>query len=556
MILIDIKSTHITMEKFPSSISTDIHNPPGLNHSKLMETSAKLSKPKRRKIRPPLKPGLTVHGKVRQFVEHKYTDRANERVGVDSARVFLSSESLSSESFPLKLFKMLSEVESLGLAKAVSWFPHGRAFAVFDIQTFTEQIMPIYFSQTKWPSFLRQLSLYGFTRLYKDPDRGGYYHENFLRGRPLLASKMIRRKIKGTKFKAANYPETEPNFYAMPFVTDTSASTAVDPSLNPISNNSSMVNPQSDEKPDAKKQMSKKIKSASLPAESRQHASSLTMQRNPPIVGQIPDNRAGTMNPNLVSTLKPYGHHLQNPRLLTHPNHSFLNMPIPNPVDTMPLNDGQPKVAPDLSFPHVPYLTANNSIPLERTFDTRAFANNMDTSSSNPLGRDFNDSRLFAHSNFPSLMQKPNMMERVSDDCAGSNSSDYTPGPLGDDRKYSKDCNSLEDRVVNNSTHRHGLADDHAHSSSADNTPNPVWDHSKYISSTRDVRDVSHWKQMVHELEDENFRLKMRSSSLFRLCQDLKEENQLLKRGVQYENSNSNGSLTQAMSSKNYGMRY
>jgi hypothetical protein len=542
------------MEKFPSSISTDIHNPPGLNHFKLMETSAKLSKPKRRNIRPPLKPGLTVQGNVRQFVEHKYTDRANERVGVDSARVFMSSDSLSSESFPLKLFKMLSEVESLGLAKAVSWFPHGRAFAVFDIQTFTEKIMPRYFTQTKWTSFLRQLSLYGFTRLSKDPDRGGYYHENFLRGRPLLASKMKRRKIKGTKFKATSSPETEPNFYAMPFVTDTAASTAVDPSSNPVSNNSSMVNPQSDEKPAAKKQMSKKIKSASLPAESRQHASSLTMQRNPPMVGQIPDNRAGTMNPNLVSTLNPYGLHLQNPRLLTHPTNSFLNMQIPNPVDTMPLNEGQPKVASDLSFPHVPYLTANNSIPLERTSDIRsAFANNMDTSSSNPLGRDFNDSRLLAHSNFPSLMQKPNMMEKVSDVCAGSKSSDYTQGPLGDDPKYSKDCNSLEGRVVNNSTQRHGLADDRAHSSSADNTPNPGWDHSNHISSTQDARDVSYWKQMVQELEDENFRLKMRSSSLFRLCQDLKEENQLLKRGVHVNN---NATLRQAMSSNNYGMRY
>jgi hypothetical protein len=222
----------------------------------------------------------------------------------------------------------------------------------------------------------------------------------------------------------------------------------------------------------------------------------------------------------------------------------------------MPLNAGQPKVARDLSFPHVPYLIANNSIPLERTLDIRAFANNMDTSGSNPLGRHYNDSRLLAHSNFPSLMQKPNMMERVSDDCAGSSSSDYTPGPFGDDPQHSRDGNSLEDRVVNDSTKRQGHADDRAHSSSADNTPNPGWDHSNHVSSTQDARDVSHWKQMVQELEDENFRLKMRSSSLFRLCQDLKEENEFLKRGVQYDNLNNNATLRQAMSSNNYGMRY
>lgn len=50
-------------------------------------------------------------------------------------------------------------------------------------------------------------------------DAGGYYHELFLRNRLHLAKRMDRTKVKGTKFKAASSPESEPNFDLMPYVT-------------------------------------------------------------------------------------------------------------------------------------------------------------------------------------------------------------------------------------------------------------------------------------------------------------------------------------------------
>jgi len=86
--------------------------------------------------------------------------------------------------------------------------------------------MPKYFRQTKLTSFQRQLNLYGFCRLTSGRDRGGYYHELFLRGRPFLCKRMMRTRIKGTGIKAASSPQTEPDFYAMPPVKNVSSSTS------------------------------------------------------------------------------------------------------------------------------------------------------------------------------------------------------------------------------------------------------------------------------------------------------------------------------------------
>ena len=72
-----------------------------------------------------------------------------------------------------------------------------------------------YFRQSKLTSFQRQLNLYGFARLTRGPDAGGYYHEMFLRNREHLCKKMCRTKVKGTKFKAASSPDSEPDFYWM-----------------------------------------------------------------------------------------------------------------------------------------------------------------------------------------------------------------------------------------------------------------------------------------------------------------------------------------------------
>lgn len=95
----------------------------------------------------------------------------------------------------------------------ITWLPHGRAFIVRHSQKLKEVVLPRFFKQSKFMSFTRQLNLWGFKRITKGTDAGAYYHELFLRGRPLLSTLMRRQKIKGTGIKLTPNPDTEPNFY-------------------------------------------------------------------------------------------------------------------------------------------------------------------------------------------------------------------------------------------------------------------------------------------------------------------------------------------------------
>ncbi len=49
-------------------------------------------------------------------------------------------------------------------AQAVTWLPHGRAFRIHNKTKFMEEVVPVFFNQTKIRSFNRQLHLWGFHR--------------------------------------------------------------------------------------------------------------------------------------------------------------------------------------------------------------------------------------------------------------------------------------------------------------------------------------------------------------------------------------------------------
>jgi len=113
---------------------------------------------------------------------------------------------------------MLSELEKDGLSDVVSWQPHGRCFHVHKQKRFVKEVLPLWFRQSRYQSFQRQLNIYGFKRLTTGRDKGSYYHELFLRGKRFLCQRIQRVKVKGTKTRQASSPETEPNFYLQPFL--------------------------------------------------------------------------------------------------------------------------------------------------------------------------------------------------------------------------------------------------------------------------------------------------------------------------------------------------
>jgi hypothetical protein len=194
------------------------HSPtaPEKVHSTISTQEATTTKPKPKRRRKPQKPGKTAKQNDRHFVVHNYHDHANDEDEPDSEKGGEQRRRGGvTVSFPLKLHTVLDQVETDGLAHVVSWQHHGRCFIIHKPKEFTDHIMPNYFRQTKLTSFQRQLNLYGFNRLTKGNDSGGYYHDLFLRGKPFLCKRMERTKVKGTKFKAASSPDEEPNFYSM-----------------------------------------------------------------------------------------------------------------------------------------------------------------------------------------------------------------------------------------------------------------------------------------------------------------------------------------------------
>eukprot|EP00579_Thalassiosira_antarctica_P003333 CAMPEP_0201903948 /NCGR_PEP_ID=MMETSP0902-20130614/55746_1 /ASSEMBLY_ACC=CAM_ASM_000551 /TAXON_ID=420261 /ORGANISM="Thalassiosira antarctica, Strain CCMP982" /LENGTH=686 /DNA_ID=CAMNT_0048438017 /DNA_START=13 /DNA_END=2074 /DNA_ORIENTATION=+ len=109
--------------------------------------------------------------------------------------------------------QLLEVLDRGDLTSIIDWMPHGRAFIVKQPKVFTAQVLSRFFKQTKFMSFTRQINLWGFKRITRGIDAGAYYHALFLPGRPNLAMRMKRKKIKGTGTRPIPNPEQEPNFY-------------------------------------------------------------------------------------------------------------------------------------------------------------------------------------------------------------------------------------------------------------------------------------------------------------------------------------------------------
>jgi hypothetical protein len=106
-----------------------------------------------------------------------------------------SQDLQQSESFfPAKLRRMLENAEKDGLEHIVSWVQRGTAFKVHDTDEFVRRILPLYFNQTQYESFRRQLNLYKFSRVSQGASRGVYYHQMFVQSDASLCQNINRPK--------------------------------------------------------------------------------------------------------------------------------------------------------------------------------------------------------------------------------------------------------------------------------------------------------------------------------------------------------------------------
>jgi hypothetical protein len=105
--------------------------------------------------------------------------------------------------FPRKLHALLEEAEEKGFQDLICWQSGGKSFQVLNHVHFEKTIMPKYFKQTKFKSFLRQLNIYGFQRIHHGSNKGGYAHACLIQGIPELCLLFIRQGASESKAVSA-----------------------------------------------------------------------------------------------------------------------------------------------------------------------------------------------------------------------------------------------------------------------------------------------------------------------------------------------------------------
>jgi hypothetical protein len=99
--------------------------------------------------------------------------------------------------FPCRVHDMLARSVMDGFECIVSWQPgNDEGFKVHDPEMFVGIVMPLFFKQTKYKSFQRQLNLYGFNRVDEGPNKGSYTHKFFVRNQRGLCKRMARQRVK------------------------------------------------------------------------------------------------------------------------------------------------------------------------------------------------------------------------------------------------------------------------------------------------------------------------------------------------------------------------
>lgn len=137
----------------------------------------------------------------------------------------LSTTNLDALSFPRKLHIILSTPEYQDI---ICWLPHGRAWRIQQRERLVSDILPKFFQHQKYSSFSRQVYGWGFHRITSGADYNSFFHELFLRDDPQLSFKMKRPSRTELTERRQSQPDTPPDFYSMPPVSQSNMENNMD----------------------------------------------------------------------------------------------------------------------------------------------------------------------------------------------------------------------------------------------------------------------------------------------------------------------------------------
>mmetsp|Transcript_17798 Transcript_17798/g.36482 ORF Transcript_17798/g.36482 Transcript_17798/m.36482 type:complete len:447 (+) Transcript_17798:65-1405(+) len=113
---------------------------------------------------------------------------------------------------PVKLNAILNNRE---FSSIIVWLPHGRSWRILDRDRLTKEVLPLFFQNANFNSFVRLVNAWGFRRIKSGVDGDSYYHEMFLRGMPHLHIR-TKRLLSHEKKAPVGSIDESPNFHAMP----------------------------------------------------------------------------------------------------------------------------------------------------------------------------------------------------------------------------------------------------------------------------------------------------------------------------------------------------
>ncbi|KAL7498422.1 hypothetical protein ACHAWT_007359 [Skeletonema menzelii] len=126
------------------------------------------------------------------------------------SKAAMKKELQHQQTFPFKLYEMVEYACDSEFADSLFWLPDGSAFVIQDKDVMMNELAPMFFKQTKFRSFTRQLNIWGFVRTETFGGvKGGWQHENFLRGRPDLLNGIDRTEVKSASKKSSSITMTQ-----------------------------------------------------------------------------------------------------------------------------------------------------------------------------------------------------------------------------------------------------------------------------------------------------------------------------------------------------------